>query len=168
MENLHQFIDMMEKYRENSINTYEYTYITSCIQNKEHNDKYGNSRDGFEQYRNTEVGHVTHSGEISLRIRKDGNGNDIEYILEKKVDTGQTTKILQPIFEKAKDSFYKSLNVNDIKTMDFWLEKNEANSLASLRSGTVYYIARIKNMINILERYKTDIDFRCFIDKIKN
>ena len=168
MNNLNSFIDEMEKYRDNSIHTYEYTYLTKLIYNNEQNNKYGHSRDGFENYRNTESGHVTHSGEISLRIRKDNNGNDLEYILEKKVNTGYVTKILKPIFEKAKLEFYKLLDVKDIKTMDFWLEKTEDDSLSTLRSETVYYIARVKNMNKILYKYSTDNEFKDFLDKLKN
>ena len=161
---LKDYLEECKKYRIESIYNRKYRYIKKIIFDTELENKFGNTRMGYEKYKNdySIIGNVAFGGYNDLREITDDKNNIIGYILETKLSKNEHFNKIIKIVKKAKEKTIEILKVTDVKSFNYYLNEigfniyNDTNSL----------IDKIKKLENIIEDYQTDKDFKLYLDKI--
>jgi len=167
---LKEYILNASHYRNNASYNKEYKYIKEIIWDNEAQEKFGNTRDGYEKFRNDESypGGISYSGEIDLRIRTDVETGDVlGYLTESKKTMNDDFEHMIKQFEDAKAKTFEILGVKDVETFNFWLEEYAGGIFGFSRSGANETIIAIETLESIIIEYDKSKKFKKFIDKIK-
>lgn len=157
-----QFIEMIESHRKEAIYNYSYKYIKEIIWDEEKNEKYGDSRVGYEIFSSTS-GRVEFSGVNSLRCEFDKDNNVKSYILETKKEVNDPLMEIIDIYNSAVDYFCNKVGSTDSKILRWWIDSNIEVNPREVNS----YLSAVKELNSYLIDYEIYEDFRLFIDKIK-
>jgi len=162
---LKEFLEECKEHRIEAIYNYDYRYIKEIIYDDELEKKYGNSRTGYEKFKNNEPGNMSYSGEVSLRTRVDKDDNILGYMTERKLNNNDKLNTIFEIYKNAEIRFREILKITSPETFDYWFynlgwtdEHLDVNNL----------INKIKRLERILFDYNEDMEFRNFINKIKD
>lgn len=158
---LDKYLKDLESHRTEAIYNYSYKYIKEIIWDDEKNEKYGDSRLGYDKFRKDVRTSVSYSGVTSLREITIDNGI-VGYISETKNQINYPLLEISEIWKSAREEFIRELGATDTRAIDFWLDDKiyidytEANS----------YRSAIMELKDIIKDYNYDEDFRFFIDKL--
>lgn len=131
---------------------YEYYIIDesgNLIKDKERNEKYGTSRDGYKKFINSETNDVEHSGKVSLR--KYNLNNHSGYIIESKDESVEIKKDkkLKQIRDEIKEYFYNSFNIDNL------IKKDLVQRIMNIESVGILHIEQeIKWYLDIIEDFE--------------
>lgn len=143
-----------DNYSDNLNYRYFYTHQNGdLIYDTLRNIKYGNTRKGYEQFKQQETNDIAHSGEVSLRAykRRDSNGDIIEagYVEETK------TKILDRDRQKKLDELEASIRIYfcEVFNIDNPIKENLAKKIREIDSceTVVFQSIRINWYISSIE-----------------
>ncbi len=164
---LAKYLENCQPYRVEAIYNTEYKYIKEIIWDDELQDKFGNTRAGYDKLKNDRniKGGFDFGGQTDLRVRT-YEDKIIGYMTETKKTQNDDFKILLKQYEDAKKEMYKILKVKDTDTFDYYLENNNI-SFSFSRSGANETISSIETLEEIITEYNDDPVFKRFLDKIK-
>ena len=164
------YLKEIEKISKEDAWNYEYDYFTidgeNLIKNSQVAEYFGKSREGFEKYREENPdSRISYSGEISLRAVFDReNDKVIGYITEKKIKNPKYLEKAKRLYEKQKEEVIKCLNIADIKNFNYYLDIYLVDFDFNTNINT--YARKISKLLDLVENYENDDDFKDFFDKI--
>ena len=142
------------------------------------NNKYGQDRKGYEQYKNdsvvlpdgtlSEPGQidVSYSGVTSLRTVTDRKTNKvIGYITETKLSDNPARDEAKIIFGKQLQAVMNHLEVHDVQSFMYYINQNMPQM--DFRNSVDTYLNKVRYLLELVKDYNDDEEFREFIDKIK-
>jgi len=164
------FLTECQDHRIPSIYNTKYRYVKEIIYDTAAEEKYGTSRAGYDEWKNTkkydQSTSLGYSGVTSVRTLSDyKTGEALEYILETKETTNDSLTKMLNILEKAEEEFYKILKVTSFDTFNFWFS-DQYDMMGRLEANGI--ISRIEKLESIIRDYNEDEEFRDFINKIKD
>jgi len=164
------FLTECQDHRIPSIYNTKYRYVKEIVYDTEAEEKYGTSRAGYDEWKNTKKYNQTtslgYSGVTSIRTLSDyKTGETLGYILETKETTNDSLTKMLNILEKAEEEFYKILDVTAFDTFNFWFQ-DQYDTMRNLEANSI--ISRIERLEGIINDYNEDEEFRNFINKIKD
>jgi len=137
--------------------------------NKDIQEKFGNSREGFENFKNESLSsenvNISHSGYVSLRTITNKKDNKIiGYVSEEKVRNNSHYKEAENIYNSHFKQFIKLLNVQDEESLNYYLDSKyiDFSFVPNLNS----YLQKSEQLNIILNDYEYDEEFQKFFDKI--
>lgn len=139
------------------------------VPNEDANEKFGNSRKGYELFKkeHREDLSIGYSGEISLRDVYIRDTNEvIGYVQEKKKSMRPYVEKAQEIYEEIYNNIVKELCVKDINTFNYFIEKDGPGYDLFEKDPIILIKSKASYLIELLENYNDDEDFREFLDKI--
>jgi len=175
------YLKDIQNIRKDNIYNYEYKYWTGT-KNRMYldetlNDMYGQDRKGYEQYKNdsivlpdgtlSEPGQidVSYSGVTSLRTVTDRKTNKvIGYITETKLSDNPARDEAKIIFGKQLQAVMNHLEVHDVQSFMYYINQNMPQS--DFRDTVDTYLSQVRYLLELVNDYKEDEEFREFIDKI--
>lgn len=157
------YVDECHKHRIGAIYDVEYKYIKEIIWDDCAQEKYGKSREGYEQYKSENPGQYSYAGMVSLREVNHSSGETTYFIEEKRAVNSDLSDIVKQ-YELAKAKLYEILEVKDVQSFEIFL--TEYKDLYFTKDVNTI-ISNIKGFENFLSEYNNDPDFKRVIDKIK-
>ena len=153
------------------IYNYDYAYYDliedSIVPNEKLNEKYGNSRKGYELFGkdNNEYG-VGYSGQVSLReLYLRGTNEVVGYITETKKPSRPFIQEAESLYEEAFNKLVELLDVKDEENLNYYINDNNSFDFLS-KDRANEFTSKIYFLIETLEQYNNDEEFRKFFDKI--
>lgn len=163
---LKDFLDSCKPHRVESIYNKEYKYIKEIIWDEEKNNKYGNTRKGYDSYKQEIEGTASYSGEIELRVTKK-DGQIVGYFTETKLSSNEHLNLIFVQYQLALEKTKEILKVKDKNSFMYWLT-NERPPFGGFKMGTNEIVGAIQNLESIIRDYNEDEEFKRYLDKIKD
>jgi hypothetical protein len=164
-----EYLNNCKPHRVESIYNKQYRYIKEIIWDDERNEKYGNTRAGYDRFNQEDSlnGLMSYSGEIDLRVLNDRETKEpLLYMTETKCSSNESYMIIFEQYQHALNKLQELLEVTDTESLNYWL--NECRpSFTNYSRGANETISAIQSLEEIYNDYNEDEEFRSFIDKIK-
>jgi len=163
----------IKKIRKELIYNYDYSYYDtnligtkehSLIPNEEFNEKYGSTRRGYELFKMDYDYKIGYSGIHSLR-EVTLNNDLIGYIVESKRPSTPYIKEANDIYDEILYEFKKILDVQDEKSLEYYLNENEPHYDFNKDSANLY-TQKTEYLLELITEYYEDDDFKNFFNKI--
>jgi hypothetical protein len=154
-----------------NIYNYKYTYWVATPNgmrlDDERNHKYGETRDGYEEWKRQEPQswYADHGGVVSLRrvYDRDNENKTVGYITEEKLsDQGWKNEIVE-LVEQCFERLCETLNVKDRENFKYFV----FNDLGFERDYKLELRTKLDKMVHVYNEYQDDEEYRAFVDKIK-
>jgi len=166
-------MDLIEKFKnlkKETIYNYRYKFFNkdkdgNLIVNTEFNNKYKDSREGYEQFNIDYKCQVGYSGESSIRpiLKTDNEKIKNLIIVEEKISYETYTDRAYSIEKEAKQAFIQLIQAKDLEMLDFYLNEK---ILINYHLTVDNLLNNIKTYLHLIDEYKKDEEFKKYIDKI--
>ena len=161
---LAEFLENCRIHRVEAIYNYEYRYIKEIIYDDEFNEKFGSTREGYENWKKEKTpGGISFSGEVSLRTVTDKD-KIIGYVSESKRRENTSYMEMKKQFEEAYSKMCEIINVKDKSSFDYWFESSGYKHNITEANKFILAIEKLEELIFI---YDNNSKFKKLIDKIK-
>jgi hypothetical protein len=124
------------------------------------------SRKTFEEFRKENSYSFSYAGEVSYReFFKDNKL--VGFVLEDKVKTKDNLQQeIKDLYKKALDSFIENFNIKDLDNFEYFLENENFSDFGFTSNNIDFYLQKINFLNDLSTKYKNDLDFKLFFDKI--
>jgi len=153
--------------KESAYKQYEYEYFNKTpngmVRNDNINNIFGKTRKGYDKFKSENPDSYIDISNTYIRSVYDKVSNKINgYILEKQVSNNDKILEVKKLFTEAFNHFCKLLDVKDRNALLIYIEKSSALDFNTITNE----LEKIHLMIEILNDYNFDPDFKMFLDKI--
>jgi hypothetical protein len=167
---LGEFLENCKPHRIEAIYNTKYTYVKEIIYDTELQELYGDSRDGYDKFKNrkldtTTATDISHGGVLDLRILTQ-DGKESGAVIETKRTSNDNYNQMFIQYQLAKLKLLEILEIKDSGSFLYWYEENYSGFNFS-RGGANETITAIERLENIIIKYNNEEEFKEFIDKIK-
>jgi len=173
LENLREYNSKIKKLDKQLIYNYDYTYYNlvgeDIVPNEDFNEKYGSTRKGYELFGkdNSNLLGVGYSGLVSLREVYVRDTLDlVGYITEAKRPMRPYLKEAEDLYESTLEDFKVALNVKDEESFKYYINENGPGYDLYNKDRVQNESRKIGYLVDLMEQYFEDDDFKKFFDKI--
>jgi len=152
-----------------NIYNYKYTYYVKTPNgmrlDDERNHKYGDVRDGYEQFKQEKTNTNTdHGGRVSLREVYDRDTKRVVgYITEEKLSDESWKDEIRDLVEQCFERLCETLEVKDVENFSYFV----FNDLGFEKDYKLELRTKLDKMVHVYNEYNDDDEYRAFVDKIK-
>jgi hypothetical protein len=162
---LAEYLNACKPHRVEAIYNSQYRYVKEIVYDEDMEKAYGDTREGYNQFRRDVKCSVSHAGEVSLRDVRDAKGELTGYITETKLTSNEGWNLMYEQYESALEKTKELLGVEDEKNFQYWMDNSGECHIST--AGANEIVNSIKSLEGIIEDYQEDEDFRRYLDKIK-
>jgi hypothetical protein len=170
MKEFNNYLQAAKSIHKDTLQNYEYVYYNKTPNGMEYNNDvneyFGNTREGYEKFRQENPDSFVDYATTSLRpVRDNVTKNVIGYITEKTLSCTPMRDEAKKLYKLQLQEVIDYLEVKDINSFMFYVDTNSENG--SFGNDTSLYISKISYLVDLIEEYEEDEEFKSFIDKIK-
>lgn len=176
MEILKEKLKVVKEIDRKTVYNYKYKYWNVTENGMELDVKaantYGEDRDSYEKYK-TDIREgrtgviIDDSGKVSLRAVIDTNTKEtIGYVTEEKLSNKPYVDNVKEIYETALEDVKEFLGVQDIDSFLYYINHNIASFDFYGTSETLSYERSLEGLIELIEEYDYDEEYKKYIDKV--
>lgn len=166
------FLKQAEKIRHENIHNHKYVYWIKTPNgmrlDDESNHKYGDTRKGYEQWKNENDNLVAgYSGNVYLRTIETRTPNKklVGYITEEKLSDEPWKNEIKDLSKQCFEVLCSELGVKDKETFEYFIFA-DIDACRGFETDAELKI-KLEAMVDVYDKYNDDEHFRKLVDKIK-
>jgi hypothetical protein len=170
MKNFKSYLKEIQAIRKDSLNNYEYTYFNKTNNGMEYsvdvNRYFGTDRAGYEKFKQENPDSYVDHPTTSLRSVVDRiSGKTVGFITEKTLSSTPMRDEAKRLFDLQLEEVIRYLEVKDLDSFMYYID--EKTTTFDFNDSVEIYRNKLSSLIDIIDEYENDEEFRKYLNKIK-